>query len=526
MTGKGFMTKSVSSIKYLVLSIKKKWGWVIGWGFPIIVFYFLLRLPNLTLLPIFADEAIYVRWAQVMKAEPTLRFLPLSDGKQPLFMWILMFSLGIIKDPLFTGRLLSILSGLGSLIGLFALSLALFKDKKIALLSAFIYAVVPFTVFFDRMALVDSMLTMFGIWVLFFGILLAQYLRLDLAMITGMVLGGALITKSPGIFFVALLPTTVLLIKAKKKKFPLQLIKLGWFLLVVYFFAFVIYNILRLGPNFHLIASRNKDYVFTLQEVMAHPLYPFIPHLKEIWQWNGGLLTWPIFLLGIIGMGIGLKKNWRESLLLFSWWAIPLLVQSQMAKVFTPRYILFSVPSLLVFAALGTVTCLSWFQKRLAKNFAWGLGLAALLVMPLSFNSKLLTDPEAAPLPRRMRYGYLEEWTAGQGIKEAAAYLRERAKETNVLVGTEGFFGTLPDGLQIYVEKVPNLTVIGVGLNLEEVPDSLISSMVDNEVYLLINNDRLWLKPEEHNLRLIAEYPKAENPDGKRQKLQLFRLEP
>jgi len=42
--------------------------------------YFILRLPNLTLQPIFADEAIYIRWAQVMRAESTLRFLPLSDG--------------------------------------------------------------------------------------------------------------------------------------------------------------------------------------------------------------------------------------------------------------------------------------------------------------------------------------------------------------------------------------------------------------------------------------------------------------
>jgi predicted membrane-bound mannosyltransferase len=56
----------------------------------LIFVYFILRLPNLTLLPVFADEAIYIRWAQVMKSEPTLRFLPISDGKTPLFMWIMM----------------------------------------------------------------------------------------------------------------------------------------------------------------------------------------------------------------------------------------------------------------------------------------------------------------------------------------------------------------------------------------------------------------------------------------------------
>src|SRR3989344_4563676 len=46
-----------------------------------------LRIWNLTSWPIFADESIYIRWSQVMRAEPSLRFLPLSDGKQPLYMW-------------------------------------------------------------------------------------------------------------------------------------------------------------------------------------------------------------------------------------------------------------------------------------------------------------------------------------------------------------------------------------------------------------------------------------------------------
>ena len=71
--------------------LQKEWGWVIGLGIGIIIVFFLFRLINLTILPIFADEAIYIRWSQVMKAEPTLRFLPLSDGKQPLFVWIWIY---------------------------------------------------------------------------------------------------------------------------------------------------------------------------------------------------------------------------------------------------------------------------------------------------------------------------------------------------------------------------------------------------------------------------------------------------
>ena len=75
------------------------------------VLYLILRLPNLTLQPIFADEAIYIRWAQVMRAESTLRFLPLSDGKTPFFMWAMIPLFKFFHDPLLAGRFLSVISG-------------------------------------------------------------------------------------------------------------------------------------------------------------------------------------------------------------------------------------------------------------------------------------------------------------------------------------------------------------------------------------------------------------------------------
>ena len=83
----------------------------------IIFLYFLLRVPNLTKIPVFVDEAIYIRWAQVMQNEPTLRFLPLSDGKQPLFMWLIIPALKVFSDPLVAGRMVSVLAGFGTLVG-------------------------------------------------------------------------------------------------------------------------------------------------------------------------------------------------------------------------------------------------------------------------------------------------------------------------------------------------------------------------------------------------------------------------
>ena len=56
--------------------------------FGLVIIFFVTRLVNLTSIPVFGDEAIYLRWSQVIKNVETLRFIPLNDGKQPLFMWL------------------------------------------------------------------------------------------------------------------------------------------------------------------------------------------------------------------------------------------------------------------------------------------------------------------------------------------------------------------------------------------------------------------------------------------------------
>jgi len=507
-------------------SFWRQWQWIFWSGLGIVLVFLLVRLFHLTILPVFADEAIYIRWSQIMRAEPTLRFLPLSDGKQPLFMWLMIPFLKIFSDPLFAGRFLSILAGLGSLIGLFFVSWELFKNKWVSLLSCFFYSLIPFFVFFDRLALVDSMLMMFAVWLAFLSLWLVRTVRLDLSLISGLVLAGALITKSPAIFFALLFPSGLLIGKNLKKKIlPL----LGfWSLLLA--LGFGIYNfLLRLGPGFQMIAIRNRDYLFTFQEILSHPLDPLKPHLRDLASWLPNLLSWPILLLILIGLIWALRRKLKASLFLLLWFLVPLSAQLVFAKVFTPRYILFSLWPLILFAALGFYWLFNQLNqwKKLKKKVVFFLGglLLFLIVLPsLKYNWLLLDNPEAASLPRNLRNGHLEEWTAGQGIKESAEFLKAKAKEGSVFVGTEGFFGTLPDGLQIYLEGTSNIRVIGVGWPVVEVSQSLINSLVDNDVYLVVNQSRLKLNPEEKGLILVKEYPKAVWPDGFQDKLLLFKL--
>ena len=484
--------------------------------------YFLTRIVNLTVIPVFCDEAIYIRWAQIMRAVQSLRFIPLSDGKQPLFMWLVIPFLKIFSDPLAAGRMVSILAGFGTMIGVGVLSYSLFKKKEISLFAIILYLISPFVFFFDRMALVDGLLSFFGIWFLILIVLLVNHKRLDLAMIAGILSGLGLITKSPALFFLLMLPLTLILSNFKisfKRPRLLASISIFFYWGIVLIFGYSIYNILRLGPEFHMIAIRNKDYIFSFSEILKHPLNPLIGNLKSAVSWYWIMLTPPTFILGLFGIFLTLKKDLKMGMFLLLWLMIPLVGQSAMAKVFTSRYVLFSVPIFLIFAAVLLEQIFSTFKNKILTT----IFLAVIFIVPFYQVFLLIAFPQRAYLPENERKGYLEMWTAGYGIKESAEYLKDIAKTQKVLVGTEGYFGTLPDGLQIYLEKVPNITIIGVGQPVIEVSPKLIDGLKDSRVFLLVNDSRFKVV-NDSRLTLINKYPKAISRQGTRENLLLFEI--
>lgn len=502
--------------------IKNNWMFIVLGVFILIIFCF--RFFNLTILPVFADEAIYVRWSQVMRAEQTLRFLPLSDGKQPLFMWLVIPFFKIFADPLYAGRFVSLLSGIGTLFGVVFLSYLIFKNKIVSVMSGFFYAFSPFTFFFDRLALADSLLSMFGVWTFIFAYLTIKKQRLDFAMLTGFTLGGAWLTKSPALFFTLMLPT-MWLFAPWKKKIKENLWVLGKpFLLTIVAAAigYGFYNILRLGPNFHLIASRNMDYIYPISHILIRPFDPLKTFIIASFKWYWVMGPLSLLVLGAAGLFLNIKKSWKEIVILSFWFLVPLMIQCEFAKTLTARYILYPLPYLIILAASVFMVKNTLFKK------CFGIFVILFTIQSVFFIYKLITKPESAPLPRVERSGYLEEWTAGQGIKETADYLIKKEIENpdkQIIIGTEGYFGTLPDGLQMYLNSHPKIVVIGVGLNFDKLPNSLYESKkAGNATYLLANTSRYYGKPEDKGLVLIKEFPKAEKPDGTHESLLLFEV--
>jgi len=129
----------------------------------ILLFYFAITLFRLNQLPVFADEAIYIRWTQLIIDDwQRYLFFPMNDGKTPLQMWLMIPFQFIFKNQLFAGRFLSVLVGAGNvvLIGLISKEMtAGDRQKKFSQYIAMILtSILPFTFFHHRMALTDALL--------------------------------------------------------------------------------------------------------------------------------------------------------------------------------------------------------------------------------------------------------------------------------------------------------------------------------------------------------------------------------
>lgn len=489
----------------------KKYKFYILAAVAILLVALFLRFVNLNSLPIFVDEAIYVRWAQVMRAEPTLRFLPLSDGKQPLFMWLMIPFFKVFHDPLIAGRALTALSGIGTLIGIAVLTYLLFKQKKVSLLAAAIYAISPYSVFFDRLALVDSLLGMLGIYTLVFSILMVRTRRLDTTIFTGLFLGLALITKSTALFFMLLLPLSFLFFVRDKKKPQLSFLYTGFLMLLSFAIGIGIFNLLRLGPNFHLIFSRNLDYVYPFTRIFTNPLDPLVSNFKDYLSWISYFGPYPIFVLLAFGL-FNLKKYFKQILILGAWAFGSVIVQSEYSIAFTARYVFFTLPYFFIIASSGIL-----HRKKYLKAFA--VVLFAFFAISLNTDYSLINTPVEAKMPQRERAGYIEDWTSGWGIKQVAQKLieiRDSVPGTELVVATEGYFGTLPDGLEVYLEKQPNITVIGIGLGIDDIHQLEDAKRDGKRAFLVANSSRLNFPKgyEAKGLKVIMSFRKPDREFG------------
>ncbi len=500
----------------------------------ILLAFFSTRLINLESLPIFGDEGIYIRWAKTAWKDANWRFISLTDGRQPLQTWLTIPFLKFFPEkPLFAGRLFGVFSGFLALIGIFTLLFYLF-NKKTAYIGALLYIFTPAFLFYDRMALVDSMVNAGFIWLFFLSTLLWKSLRLDASLIFGLAGGFFLLAKSSlrlafvNSIFVPLLSLFAIK-KLKLKKLAQHSVNYYLLFAIAGFLALIIYNVQRLSPFFHFVSQKNLTFVMSFSEFRQNPFAYFPRNIKLIPYYLFSETTWVFALFAVLGFYKLFKKDKGLALYLLTWIFIPTLAIAFFAKVLFPRYLLFLGGLLIVptsyhlYQLLATSYQLPTTQNskseiRNPKRILNLIIVGAFIYQAFVFDKAILFSPKDIPFPPVDRGQYIEGITAGWGIKEILEYAREKSQQKPVILLTEGDFGVLGDQFEaLKTLKHKNVSIKGLWPVSKK--DLLkYAQEKDRFVFLVLTHTKN--PPPDWPIKLIRKYEKPGGKEG----IYLYRL--
>ena len=483
------------------------------------VFYLATHLLGLLELPVFADEAIYIRWSQlIMDDWKRYLFFPMNDGKTPLFFWLMVPFQYMFANQLFAARFVSVIIGLLQLVIMMQTVSLLTKNKKTILVSGILVTILPYWFFHHRMALTDGLMTAMVSFSVYFLIkdfvsntqkkLFAKESLVNV-LLAGLFFGLSLYSKVPAVLFSPGLFLLVFLVKKiDKNKFIVAISKVG----ISIGFGIVLFGLLKFVPSFSQLFGRGSDFLFPLSEVIAGKWQETLPSLPTYFGYFVSYMTPTLFIFMILGL---FGKSNKKVVHLFFWagvlFILPIGIMGRMvyARYLFPAVFWFTLAS--VFAIEDFFVWAKSLDKQVRLKLA-STGFFVLLLANTVGNSSIfmitsMTDHTQIPFISSDTVQYLTEWSSGHGLVETVELIRKESKDKTIAVATEGSFGSLPDGLNLYFHRtdVSNIAIDGVGYPVFGIPKKFAETARNfDEQWLVVNSHRMqWSLPEE---KLITEY--------------------
>lgn len=434
----------------------------------ILSLYLITRMTHLTALPIFNDEAVYLRWAKMIQEDLSNLLISIqADNKKPLQIWLLAVSLQIFPDPLWAGRFISVLAGLFSLMGIYLVGCRL-HSARLGIFAGLLYVISPYHLFFDRMVHEVSLLNVFFIWMIWLTLSVFQKetrIHPFYYWLLALVAGFSLLTLSTAILFV-FLPLLFKIIFFKEKGSPpwgpilcscLAGIVIGGFPYGVLYFTVENFSVKNYFiPTGHGMSGKNIfDLLLGMPSAIFHGFKGFLAYFTVY-------LTWPIFLLAVFSLALQFKNFNKKYFILQTYFFIPAFILLGAAGTGFSRYYLFCATPLLLWAALT----LTWLWDVLNERLSSKSFYAVLTVLPFAlfspaamFDYKLMTQPEKAPFIEYDRYQYVGSQFSGYGVPEAIAFFRETAADKKITILTTFNWGNPADAIYVYLSDHPNIRI-------------------------------------------------------------------
>ncbi len=368
---------------------------------------FALRLHALVQLPGFVDEGNHLLWAvEVWQGRVVF---PFSTAKALEIFYLA--ALLPFRNPLWVGRLGSVLASLVTLSGLWALARQ-WPNRQAGILAAAFYALMPWTFFHERTAVADPLVT--AILVIMLGLATCWSKKPSARWTIGLAaalfaLPLAKLSAAP----LALMPLAIVALKnrAAGRKLWQPYAIAGVALAVVLGLAATRYNV------FGEITGR-AEAAITLS------------WSERIWSNFSEAAAWAGVYLGVIGplvlLGLGVASMKRDAPGLIALAGVLLGVSSLLLPATSfPRYFLpaLAFASWLAAQAIRYLADLfkaDWLRRGLIAIFVG----SAVLQFSI-FAAQAYRNPAQLNLTQADRIQYVDGWAAGYGVKEAALYLAD-----------------------------------------------------------------------------------------------------
>jgi len=388
-----------------------------------------LAFTHLTALPAFEDEGSQLRWVdRIVAAGEWLR--PLGEGK-PLEAWPMVPLVRLGLAPLIAARALHVLAGMLAAVLTYVLAAEL-TGRWTALAAGALFALCPFAVYLERLALSDMFLCAAGLAVLLALLRLVRSATWPRAAGLGAALAVAALAKLPvGFVFLIAAPLALALMPVRERARLVQA-PVRAKLLAAYAPALLLALGIGLAAAYRARGGRSLG--FGLDDLIGIGLggYRGIPAAfgvsgVSLWTELTAQLSAAVVVIGLIGLGAGAAFGaWRVRWLL-AMGLVPMLALSR-AEFWFSRYLLFTLPSLIIVAVLGWGYLYERAERLVppfraaARVLALALLASCAAVMALQ-SARIILDPIEAHWSPVDRFQYIEGWTSGYGYPEAARFV-------------------------------------------------------------------------------------------------------
>lgn len=340
-------------------------------------------------------------------------------------MWIFGIAASFINDPLYAGRLISVLISLVSAIGLYKVALN-YVSKTFAVITAVLFIILPICFFYNRQALMESSMLCVGVWIYYYLEKMLKSSRYNEAMLLGLVVGVGYFIKSTVLLFFVTALVISLYRRLVEKDVGLWLRQSFSSLGVAILFD----TLLLIQPNFWRTLGSNNRYVLTFAEVVTQSPAVWSSRLTELGSILIFGLTPLVLIAAIVGLSVLLKKK-RDELIVW-YFLITFMSQFIFERFVTSRYTMPFLGLVPLFAIIGF--CYITNKRSLVIKTIMGL---ALLIIPFVFISYQIISPR--DYLDKMAFSdtrvYLFGQNSGYGINEAVNFLREKIGDRKATIG-------------------------------------------------------------------------------------------